>query len=195
MSQENDSNILNKLKKIYKQSFSKKYGADIVITKIIFLIFTIIFIHLFLKRNKEEIASNWKYNKCNPKYMLFSGWIKKSKDESAFEATVNNFSGCMTDLLKGMIDAAFLPVLDLTRIKIGEFKSNSKFNIDSKSSQIKELSLINSTSQEAACIAWMLINPYENLPQRLITSGHVHVKSDINDIGDININEQYYYIN
>lgn len=123
MSQENDSNILNKLKKIYKQSFSKKYGADIVITKIIFLIFTIIFIHLFLKRNKKEIASNWKYNKCNPKYMLFSGWIKKSKDESAFEATVNNFSGCITDLLKGMIDAAFLPVLDLTRIKIGEFKN------------------------------------------------------------------------
>ena len=145
MSQENDSNILNKLKNIYKQSFSKKYGADIVITKIIFLIFIIIFIHLFLKRNKKEIASNWKYNKCNPKYMLFSGWIKKSEDESAFEATVNNFSGCITGLLKGLIDASFLPVLDLTRIKIGEFKniqsvfkglttnlSVTKFNLNSQ---------------------------------------------------------------
>tara|TARA_X000000950_G_scaffold289515_2_gene414585 strand:- start:2097 stop:3845 length:1749 start_codon:yes stop_codon:yes gene_type:complete len=116
-------NIFNNIKKIYTQSFAKKYASDIAITKIILIAFAIIFIRLFLKRNKEEIASNWKYNKCNPKYMLFSGWIKKSKDETAFEATVNNFNGCMNGILKSIIDAAFMPVLELSRIKIGEFKN------------------------------------------------------------------------
>lgn len=103
-------NIFNNIKKIYTQSFAKKYASDIAITKIILIAFAIIFIRLFLKRNKEEIASNWKYNKCNPKYMLFSGWIKKSKDETEFEATVNNFNGCMNGILKSIIDAAFMPV-------------------------------------------------------------------------------------
>ena len=51
-------------------------------------------------------------------------WMdKKSKDETAFEATVNNFNGCMNGILKSMIDAAFIPVLELSRIKIGEFKN------------------------------------------------------------------------
>lgn len=80
-------------------------------------------------------------------------------------------------------------------IKIGNFKSNYKFKIEAKSSKIKELNVVNSTSQELACIAWMLLNPYENFAQRLLTSGHVHVKSDINDFGNVNVKEEYYYIN
>ena len=80
-------------------------------------------------------------------------------------------------------------------IKIGYFQSDYQFKIDAKSSKIKELNLVNSTSQELACIAWMLLNPYENFAQRILTSGYVHVKSDINDFGNVNIKEEYYYIN
>ena len=80
-------------------------------------------------------------------------------------------------------------------IKIAQFQSSYSFKLESRSSQEKELNLKNSTSQEMACSAWMLLNPYENLPQRLITSGYVHVKSDINDFGEVDVNEEYYYIN
>ena len=73
--------------------------------------------------------------------------------------------------------------------------SNFYSSFDAKSSKIKVLNLVNSTSQELACIAWMLLNPYENFAQRILTSGYVHVKSDINDFGNVNIKEEYYYIN
>lgn len=80
-------------------------------------------------------------------------------------------------------------------IKIAQFQSSYNFKLESRSSLVKDLNLKNSTSQELACATWMLLNPYENLPQRLVSSGYVHVKSDINDFGDVDVNEEYYYIN
>ena len=80
-------------------------------------------------------------------------------------------------------------------IKIGEFSSNYNFDVKKRSSKEKKLELLNSTSQEYACISWMLINGYSNYYPRLLTSGHVYAKSKLKDFGKIKINEQYYYIN
>ena len=73
--------------------------------------------------------------------------------------------------------------------------SSSVYEEEYQPFKIKELNVVNSTSHEFACIDWMLLNPYENFTQRLLTSGHVHVKSDINDFGNVNIKKEYYYIN
>lgn len=79
-------------------------------------------------------------------------------------------------------------------IKIGEFSSNYNFDVKKRSSEEKRLELLNSTSQEYACISWMLINGYSNYSPRLLTSGHVYAKSKLKDFGKIKIKDEYYYI-
>lgn len=78
-------------------------------------------------------------------------------------------------------------------IKIGNFQNtltNDNFNIDSKSNKIKEFSLINSTKM--SCINWIQLNPYKNLPERFLATGHINVKTDLNNYGKINVKRNYY---
>jgi len=78
-------------------------------------------------------------------------------------------------------------------IKIGDFQNtqtNDKFSIDRKSSKIKEFSLVNSS--KFSCINWIQLNPYKNLPVRFLTTGHINVKTDLNNYGKINIRQNYY---
>ena len=78
-------------------------------------------------------------------------------------------------------------------IKIGDFQNtqtNDKFSIDRKSSKIKEFSLVNSS--KFSCINWIQLNPYKNLPVRFLTTGHINVKTDLNNYGKMNIRQNYY---
>jgi len=126
--------------------------------------------------NNNFYKTNWE----NPKISLY--WVPYN-GQTVGQVCYNDGNYCQEKFYQ------------MCAIKIGNFQSDNKFKIETKTSKIKELNLVNSTSQEIACIAWMLLNPYENLAQRLLTIGHVHVKSDINDFGYVNIKEEYYYIN
>jgi hypothetical protein len=66
-------------------------------------------------------------------------------------------------------------------IKIGDFQNtqtNDKF------------SLVNSS--KFSCINWIQLNPYKNLPVRFLTTGHINVKTDLNNYGKMNIRQNYY---
>jgi hypothetical protein len=82
---------------------------------------------------------------------------------------------------------------DTCAIKIGQFESIPKFKVNTKSSKIKKLMLTNMTSHELACISCMLLNPYETLPQILLIYGNVNVKSNLNYIKNMKINDYYYF--
>ena len=51
-----------------------------------------------------------------------------------------------------------------------------------------------STAQEIACTSWMLLNPYQGMSQRLMTTGHVLAESSLHNFGKINIPKEYYYL-
>jgi len=143
--------IFSKIQYLYrKQGYSQKYGMDIFITIILFITFLIIFIALFLHKNKKIIQADWESNQCNPKYMLFSGWIQKGADQTELEATVNNFDKCMSDILKTINKNTFGPIVNLTNIKIdnlnkiGEtFKGLNKDLVNAKNVVSDKIKMIN----------------------------------------------------
>ena len=79
-------------------------------------------------------------------------------------------------------------------IKIGEFKSDLHFNTDSRSETKKNLDMISTSQQQAACSAWMILNPYENRPQQLITRGSITANSDVTKSEKIKVTDEYYYL-
>ena len=83
---------------------------------------------------------------------------------------------------------------NMCAIKLGEFKSNINFNTKALSQKNKQIELINSTSQQIACTSWMILNPYQNKEQRLISNGHIYINSDIFMKKKIKVPDEYYYI-
>lgn len=79
-------------------------------------------------------------------------------------------------------------------IKLGEFEQEKNFKSKSRSKKHKDIPLMKSTAQEIACTSWMLLNPYQGLSQRLMTTGHVLAESSFHNFGKINIPKEYYYL-
>lgn len=79
-------------------------------------------------------------------------------------------------------------------IKLGEFEQEKNFKTKSRSKKHKDIPLMKSTAQEIACTSWMLLNPYQGMSQRLMTTGHVLAESSLHNFGKINIPKEYYYL-
>ena len=80
-------------------------------------------------------------------------------------------------------------------IRLGDFKSNDEFSTKPKSGKKIDIKLTNATIEESACALWMLLNPYNNLPQRLITYGEVQIKNTFTSYYNYKIPTEYYYLN
>ena len=77
-------------------------------------------------------------------------------------------------------------------IRLGEFKNTEHYYAESRSSHNTEIDLLSSTNEEIACTTWMILNPYQNLKQRLATTGTIKLKNMMNNKKE-KINTQYYY--
>ena len=77
-------------------------------------------------------------------------------------------------------------------IRLGEFKNTEHYYAESRSSHNTEIDLLSSTNEEIACTTWMILNPYQNLKQRLATTGTIKLKNMMNKKKE-KINTQYYY--
>lgn len=59
------------------------------------IFFLMSIIHFILYESMFLTDEIWKTEKCNPKYLFFSGYIKKNPDRSSFQTTTDNFIHCV----------------------------------------------------------------------------------------------------
>lgn len=70
---------------------NSNYFDVILVVLFILIIVTILYTRLFF-----GIASdNWEVQKCNPKYIFYSGYIKQNPNSNSFHSTVDNFNECI----------------------------------------------------------------------------------------------------
>ena len=65
---------------------------------IIFVVFCIV-ITLMIQIDLSTSGLDWEKNKCIPKYMFISGFIKKEEGLGILASTRQNFKNCITDYL------------------------------------------------------------------------------------------------
>ena len=81
------------LKNIYKQhdDYLVEYTLPFIIIAVLVLLIT----NLYMKAELLEGGTNWEINKCIPKYMFVSGFVKKRPGENELSSTYNNFKDCV----------------------------------------------------------------------------------------------------
>jgi len=132
----------------------------------------------FIFKNKNFYNMEWK----NPDISLY--WIPYDGQSVGSVCYGENGKPCESEFYHYNICA----------IKIGEFESNLRFKTNSRSTTNKNIDMLSSSQQEAACAAWMVLNPYRNKKQRLITSGSVHAKGGLTHFKKIKVSDEYYYL-
>ena len=89
--------------KIFEQS--KKIvlnGGDLTLSILIIIAFVIIYISLGWSEFIQVARNNFELYKCDPRYIMFNGYIKPKDGESAFLSTGDYFNECLQPLAEEM---------------------------------------------------------------------------------------------
>jgi len=96
---ENGNKTIDTLYDVTESSITNGSNNNVLTDKIgaLFLLVILLFTSLILEtRILFNIdVQQWKNEKCNPKYLFFSGFIKKNDGSTALESTQDNFNECM----------------------------------------------------------------------------------------------------
>ena len=108
--------IKNHIKKIYVQTdYFSKYGPDVLVSLLIILFFSIFIVYFFLKSNLGEVKETLKKNKCDSRYIFFSGWVSKKENQTPFGATMENMTVCLNDIIYSVFLVFVEPVFSMTK--------------------------------------------------------------------------------
>lgn len=110
-------------------------------------------------------------------------WIPY-KGQNIGEICYNNGNLCNYNIVDKYICA----------IKLGIFEEKEEFKTLKKSIIQKKIYVKPLSNQEEACCLWMILNPYQNKPQQLISKGHINYKDIYSENNKIHIQTNYYYL-
>ena len=74
------------------------YGLNIFIV----FLFILIILFLYVINHVSVDEKNWDIQKCNPKYVFFSGYIRRNPNQDSYDSTINNFYECNNKLIQGL---------------------------------------------------------------------------------------------
>ena len=115
-----------KINKLYDSStLFKKYGLDVWITMIVIIIFLFATGYYHILNHLHSLRKDWIKIRCNPQYMPFAGFINKDSNKTNFESVINNFSQCLTNIIKTDTEVALDPVYYSLNNITGIFKDFS----------------------------------------------------------------------
>ena len=91
-------------------SYYDMYGTTIMIFLILTMIVAFIYGYFQIMRVREEIASDWQNQRCNPKYIPFAGYITHPEGTTAFQYTSDNFQYCIQNVENDVAGQAMQPL-------------------------------------------------------------------------------------
>ena len=80
-------------------------GGDLAISILIIIAFVIIYISLGWSEFIQVAKNNFDLYKCDPRYIMFNGYIKPKDGESAFLSTGDYFNECLQPLAQEMAES------------------------------------------------------------------------------------------
>jgi len=108
--------ISKKIKNIYVHTgYFSKYAPDILVSLLIILFFLILIVYFFLKSSLGDIKEKLKKNRCDSRYIFFSGWVSKKKNQTPLGATMENMTLCLNDLIYSVFLVFVEPLMTTTK--------------------------------------------------------------------------------
>ena len=103
--------FMENVEKIYKKAkYLDKYGGSVIISAVILFIFWLIVSYHLVKGQMKPIKKDWVNRRCSPAVMPFAGLINAPAGTSKIAFTGQNFSGCITTILKEVLGEILKPL-------------------------------------------------------------------------------------
>ncbi len=123
-------NISKKIKNIYVHAdYFSKYAPDILVSLLIILFFVILIVYFFLKSSLGDIKEKLKKNRCDSRYIFFSGWVSKKENQTPLGATMENMTLCLNDLVYSVflvfVDPLMSTLKDMFEKNVMQIKTTS----------------------------------------------------------------------
>lgn len=132
-------NLFETINNIYnRRTFLEKYGLDIWTAVIICLVFFVITFYFYVMNNVKPIISDWNNQKCNPTVIPFAGLINKGPNDTAFDFTSKNFTGCIQSTLTNIVAYSFQPIYYTVKTLTDNFSSSNN-SVNSIRSMINKI--------------------------------------------------------
>jgi len=122
--------ISKKIKNIYVHAdYFSKYAPDVLISSLIILFFLILIVYFFLKSSLGDIKEQLKKNRCDSRYIFFSGWVSKKENQTPLGATMENMTLCLNDLIYSVflvfVEPLMTTIKDMFEKNVMQIKTTS----------------------------------------------------------------------
>lgn len=88
-----EETTIQKISYLYKNDFIENNSTSFLLIVIVAILIFFIVIYYFIEINRNSILLDWNNNKCNPKYIFFSGFIQKDNPDK-LQYNYDNFLEC-----------------------------------------------------------------------------------------------------
>jgi hypothetical protein len=95
------------------------YSSSLLLFLLITIVTALSCIYFYLMMRVEPLKKNWAENRCKPYVIPFAGLINKNNNESATEATFNNFNYCTQKILSNSAGKSVQPITYLIAMLSG----------------------------------------------------------------------------
>ena len=117
----------NYINEIYGDiGYLDKYGGSLVLTFVSFLIVFFIFSYYYIQSHIKPLRANWDKEKCKPYVLPFAGIINKPPGDSISEYALKNFTFCLSNVLKKVVDTSTMPLKYTQNLTVKLFSNLSK---------------------------------------------------------------------
>lgn len=124
---------------IYKQAgYFDKYGGSLLAAFLLIIAFVGIVLYLRIMTQLTALRSNWAANRCSPDVMPFAGAIVWKPGQTFFEATAENFNGCLS-AIQEEITGAFLEPINYGMSTLGGVAGDIQGDINSVRGKLNDM--------------------------------------------------------
>lgn len=112
----NESLFADGIHEVYKDTgFFSKYGGSFIITLLTIFSFGLVFNYYWINSQIKPIKQDWANMKCHPAVIPFAGYVNSPPGSSKFDYTLENFNGCLFNILSAIVGRFTSPVYFLTK--------------------------------------------------------------------------------
>lgn len=97
-------------------SYYERYGGSLFLATLGIIGIFYFFSDILTNSYKEDIVKDWENYRCTPFVIPFAGKFKKAPDQTAFEATGENFKFCLNSVLESVASSFTTPFENSTEI-------------------------------------------------------------------------------
>lgn len=103
--------FIGKVENIYKKNgYLDKYGGSVIIAGLLLFITWLILSYFVVMRKVAPIKADWVNQRCSPSVMPFAGLINGPPGQSKFAYAGQNFTNCVSNILKQILGDVMKPV-------------------------------------------------------------------------------------